>query len=48
MKELEHAAESLSANYLTHRLADVNDGIDKFIIMPLVIELGVKMFETGS
>lgn len=40
MKELEHPAESLAADELPFRLADVIDGIDEFVIEPLVVSLG--------
>ena len=41
--ELEHAAQTLSANDLTIRLTDFVDGIDELIVQPSVIALGVPL-----
>ncbi len=43
--ELEHPAETLSANDLTLGLANIIDGIEKFVVEPLVISFGVTIHE---
>ncbi len=48
MKTLEHAAESLAAVDLTIRLANVIDGVDEFVVEPLVVVLGVVVFQVRS
>ena len=48
MIKSEHPTKSLAADDLTEGLADVIDGIDAFVIEPLVIAIGVIMFEIGS
>ena len=43
MVELEHPAQAFAAGDLTFKLANVIDGIDEFVIEPLVIAFSVIM-----